>query len=275
MPTTPAVVSRLAGPVWGPRSPKIISTEPARRPAAEPRVWGNDQRRGPYARAMAGQLQITSELSDYVRTVSLREDEILRALRQKTAALPAGAAMQVMAEEGQLLSLLVRLTGARTVLEVGTFTGYSTLCLARAVPPGGRVITCDITDRWPNVGVPHWREAGVLDRIETRIGDASDTLADLLREEGPGSVDLVFVDADKPGYPKYYEAAFTLVRDGGLIVVDNTLFAGRVADPAAQDADTEAIRAFNAMLGQDRRVDISLLPMADGITLVRKKGPEL
>lgn len=222
---------------------------------------------------MAGQLQITPELSDYVRAVSLREDEILRGLREKTAALPAGMAMQVLAEEGQLLTLLVRLTAARTVLEIGTFTGYSTLCLARAVPPGGRVITCDITDRWPNVGVPYWRAAGVHDRIETRIGDASDTLADLLRDQGPGSVDFVFIDADKPGYPKYYEAAFTLVRDGGLIVVDNTLFAGRVADPAAQDADTDAIRAFNAMLLEDRRVDVSLLPMADGITLVRKRNP--
>ncbi|GAA0988602.1 O-methyltransferase [Acrocarpospora macrocephala] len=220
---------------------------------------------------MAGQLHITSVLSDYARTVSLREDEILRSLREATAALPMGRAMQVMAEEGQLLALLVRLTSARTVLEVGTFTGYSTLCLARAVAPGGRVITCDITDRWHSVGVPYWRRAGVFDRIDSRIGDASDTLATLLYEEGPGSVDFVFIDADKPGYPKYYEAALALVRENGLIVVDNTLYLGKVADPAAQDADTEAIRAFNAMLLEDLRVDVSLLPMADGITLVRKK----
>ncbi|GAA1012162.1 O-methyltransferase [Acrocarpospora pleiomorpha] len=220
---------------------------------------------------MAGQLHITSVLSDYVRAVSLREDEILRSLREETAALPMGGAMQVMAEEGQLLALLVRLTSARTVLEVGTYTGYSTLCLARALAPGGRVITCDITDRWPNIGVPYWRRSGVLDRIDSRIGDASDTLATLLCEEGPGSVDFVFIDADKPGYPKYYEAALALVRENGLIVVDNTLFLGRVADSAAQDADTEAIRAFNAMLLEDLRVDVSLLPVADGITLVRKK----
>ncbi|MFF3445195.1 O-methyltransferase [Streptosporangium sp. NPDC002721] len=222
---------------------------------------------------MAGQLHITSELSEYVQRMSSREDEILRSLREETAALPAGRAMQVMAEEGQLLTLLARLTGARTVLEVGTFTGYSTLCLARAVAPGGRVITCDITERWPRVGMPHWRRAGVLDRIDLRIGDASDTLATLLLDEGPGSVDLVFVDADKPGYPKYYEAALPLLRENGLIVVDNTLFFGKVADPAARDADTEAIRAFNALLLEDRRVDISLLPMADGITLARKRGP--
>ncbi|MEO3861924.1 class I SAM-dependent methyltransferase [Acrocarpospora sp. B8E8] len=220
---------------------------------------------------MAGQLHITSVLSDYARTVSLREDEILRSLREETAALPMGRAMQVMAEEGQLLALLVRLTSARTVLEVGTFTGYSTLCLARAVAPGGRVITCDITERWHSIGVPYWRRSGVLDRIDSRIGDASDTLATLLCEEGPGSVDFVFIDADKPAYPKYYEAALALVRENGLIVVDNTLFLGKVADPEAQDADTEAIRAFNAMLLEDLRVDVSLLPMADGITLVRKK----
>ncbi|MEU8384568.1 class I SAM-dependent methyltransferase [Streptosporangium sp. NPDC048865] len=222
---------------------------------------------------MAGQLHITSELSEYVQRMSLREDEILRSLREKTATLPTGGAMQVMAEEGQLLTLLARLTGARTVLEVGTFTGYSTLCLARAVAPGGRVITCDITERWLHLGVPYWRRAGVLDRIDTRIGDASDTLATLLLDEGPGSVDLVFIDADKPGYSKYYEASLPLLRDNGLIVVDNTLFLGRVADPAARDADTEAVREFNALLREDRRVDVSLLPMADGITLVRKKGP--
>ncbi|MEU3169884.1 class I SAM-dependent methyltransferase [Streptosporangium sp. NPDC006930] len=204
--------------------------------------------------------------------MSLREDEILRSLREETAALPAGMAMQVMAEEGQLLTLLARLVGARTVLEVGTFTGYSTLCLARAVAPEGRVITCDITERWPRVGMPHWRRAGVLDRIDLRIGDASDTLAALLLDEGPGSVDLVFIDADKPGYPKYYEAALSLLRENGLIVVDNTLFFGKVTDPAARDADTEAIREFNALLREDHRVDISLLPAADGITLVRKRG---
>ncbi|GAA0851865.1 O-methyltransferase [Streptosporangium amethystogenes subsp. fukuiense] len=222
---------------------------------------------------MAGQLQITSELSDYVHEMSSREDEILRSLREETAALPAGRAMQVMAEEGQLLGLLARLTSARTVLEVGTFTGYSTLCLARAVAPGGRVITCDITERWPRFGAPYWRRAGVFDLIDLRIGDASDTLAALLVDEGPGSVDLVFIDADKPNYPKYYEAGLALLKDNGLIVVDNTLFFGKVADPAAQDADTDAIRGFNALLREDRRVDISLLPMADGITLVRKKGP--
>ncbi|MER5627780.1 class I SAM-dependent methyltransferase [Streptosporangium sp. NPDC002544] len=205
--------------------------------------------------------------------MSSREDEILRSLREETAALPAGRAMQVTAEEGQLLALLARLTCARTVLEVGTFTGYSTLCLARAVAPGGRVITCDITERWPRFGMPHWHRAGVLDRIDLRIGDASDTLAALLLDEGPGSVDFVFIDADKPNYPKYYEAGLALLKDNGLIVVDNTLFFGKVTDPAAQDADTDAIRRFNALLLEDRRVDISLLPMADGITLVRKKGP--
>jgi len=219
---------------------------------------------------MAGQLSITPELSDYIRATSLREDEVLRSLREETAELPGGAAMQVLPEEGQLLGMLVGVSGARTVLEVGTFTGYSTLCMARALPPGGTLVTCDISPRWAQIAESHWERAGVRDRIDLRIGDATDTLAALFDEQGPGSVDFVFIDADKPGYPKYYEVALSLLSPTGLIVVDNTLYLGRVADPAAGDAHTNAICEFNAMLRDDPRVDISLLPLADGITLVRK-----
>jgi O-methyltransferase len=220
---------------------------------------------------MAIQLDLSAGMLDYVRGISLREDDVLRELREETALLPGGVSMQVMAEEGQFLGLLVGLCGARTVLEIGTFTGYSTLCMARALPAGGRVITCDITNKWPMIGTEFWQRAGVADRIDLRIGDATAALADLTAEQGPGSVDFVFIDADKAGYVRYYEAALELVKPGGLIVLDNTLFFGRVVDPDAQDADTVAVRELNELLHKDDRVDISLLPMADGITLARKK----
>lgn len=221
---------------------------------------------------MAGHLDSSPDLLTYVRDVSLRDDELLRGLREETATLPFGGAMQVMAEEGQLLAFLVGLTGARTVLEIGTFTGYSALCMARALPAGGRLVTCDITGRWAELGRPYWDRAGVADRIELRIGDARNTLTELLAEQGPESVDLVFVDADKVNYPAYYELALGLVRPGGLIIVDNTLFLGRVVDPVAQDPDTLAIRELNKTLAADGRVDLSLITMADGITLLRKRN---
>lgn len=220
---------------------------------------------------MANQLQSSPELLDYVRRYSLREDDILGELREFTAQLPAGAAMQVMAEEGQLLALLVGLTGGTSVLEVGTFTGYSTLCMARALAPGGRLVTCDITARWPDLAADYWKRAGVADRIDLRVGDAAEVLDTLLAEQGAGSFDLVFIDADKSNYLTYYEKSLPLLRAGGLIVVDNTLYFGRVVDPAAQDPDTVAIREFNERLRDDPRVEISLLPMADGITLLRRK----
>src|SRR5262245_60018787 len=220
---------------------------------------------------MSQQTDFSPALLAYVRDMSLRDDEILSDLRHATAELPMGQAMQVMAEEGQFLALLVSLTGARLVVEVGTFTGYSTLCMARALPPGGRLVTCDITDRWAPIALPHWQRAGVADRIETRTGDARVTLAGLLAEHGPGSADLVFVDADKAGYEAYYEHALQLVRPGGLIVLDNTVFFGRVVDDRAADQDTGAIRRLNAQLRDDDRVDLAMLPMADGITLARKR----
>ena len=223
---------------------------------------------------MANQLAVSSRLSDYVPEISLREDEILRELRAETAELPAGSAMQVMAEEGQLLALLVGLTRARSVLEIGTFTGYSTLCLARALAPDSRVVTCDITDRWMSIAENYWKRAGVTDRIDVRIGAAERTMAELLIQEGPGSYDFVFIDADKAGYRRYYELALSLLREDGLIVVDNTLFFGRVVDEEATDPDTVAIREFNAALREDPRVDISLIAMADGITLIRKRSQE-
>ncbi|MEU7576073.1 class I SAM-dependent methyltransferase [Streptomyces sp. NPDC041068] len=220
---------------------------------------------------MANQIVPTPELLTYVRDVSLRDDDILRGLREETAQLPGGTAFQVLAEEGQLLALLVGLAGARTVLEIGTYTGYSTLCMARALPADGTVVTCDITDRWPAVGAEYWKRDGSDARIDLRVGEAADTMDGLLAERGPGSFDLAFIDADKANYGTYYEKALALTRPGGLVVIDNTLYFGRVVDPADDDADTTAIRELNAFLSRDDRVDLSLLPMADGITLARKR----
>jgi O-methyltransferase len=221
---------------------------------------------------MADQLTVTPELLAYVREVSLRDDEILHDLREMTAILPAGPAMQVMAEEGQLLALLISLTGTRTVLEIGTFTGYSTLCMARALPPDGWLVTCDIFDKWPSIAAEYWRRAGVADRIDVRIGDATETLAKIAAERGYDSIDFAFIDADKANYVSYYEAAVRLVKPGGMIVIDNTLFFGRVINPDLRDPETEAIRELNSLLRDDDRVEISLLTMADGITLARKKA---
>ncbi|ARZ67307.1 class I SAM-dependent methyltransferase [Streptomyces sp. HU2014] len=220
---------------------------------------------------MADQTALSPALLEYARSVSLRDDALLRELYELTARLPGGRAMQIMPEEAQFLALLVRLTGARRVLEIGTFTGYSTLCVARALPPGGRLVTCDISDKWPGVGAPFWERAGVAGRIELRVGDAVETLAGLRAAGGDGTFDLVFVDADKTGYPHYYEESLALLRPGGLVAVDNTLFFGRVADPECQDPDTEAVRALNERLRDDARVDISLLTVADGVTLARKR----
>jgi O-methyltransferase len=219
---------------------------------------------------MASQTACTPELLDYIRKMSLRDDDILYDLRELTAALPGGRAMQVMPEEGQLLALLVSLCGASDVLEIGTFTGYSTLCMARALPPGGRIVTCDINSKWPALAADYWERSQVADRIDLRIGDGAEVLAGLIIEHGSEFFDLVFIDADKANYVKYYESALMLVKPGGLIVIDNTLFFGRVIDSAFDDPDTAATRQLNELLRDDNRVEISMLSMADGITLARK-----
>nr|ABS90468.1 o-methyltransferase [Streptomyces albus] len=220
---------------------------------------------------MAGQLSLDEPLLDYVRQMSLRDDDVLRDLRAETAGMPMLRAMLVLPEEAQLLALLVRVTGARNVLEVGTFTGYSSLCMARALPPGGRVVTCDISERWTAVARRYWERAGVDGLIDLRLGDAAETLDTLCAQDGPGGFDLAFVDADKANYLRYYEQSLALVRPGGLLVLDNTLFFGKVVDPAAQDPDTLAIRELNTLLRDDERVDLSMLAVADGLTLVHKK----
>ncbi|MFI6151919.1 O-methyltransferase [Kitasatospora sp. NPDC051170] len=220
---------------------------------------------------MAHQTEFTAELLDYVTKVSLRDDPILAELRELTNALPGGTSLQVMAEEAQLLALLVQLTNATTVLEIGTYTGYSALCMARALPADGHLVTLDINPKWIEVATPYWQRAGVADRIEPIVGDATATLERLRTDRGEETFDLVFIDGDKAGYPSYYESALHLVRPGGLIVLDNTLFFGRVIDRSAQDNDTQAIRTLNTSLRTDDRIDLSLLVMADGITLARKR----
>ncbi|MGM1061311.1 class I SAM-dependent methyltransferase [Saccharothrix sp. Mg75] len=220
---------------------------------------------------MADRLELTPALADYARATSLREDDVLRELREETAQLPGGRSLQVMPEEGQLLGLLVGLVGARTVLELGTYTGYSALCMARALPAGGRLVTCDITPRWAAVGRPFWARAGVDDRIDLRVGPALSTLDSLLDDGAADAFDLAFIDADKAGYPAYYERCVRLVRPGGLVVLDNTLYFGRVVDPSATDPDTEGVRRVNALVRDDPSVDVSLLTVADGMTLVRRR----
>ncbi|QWF84525.1 class I SAM-dependent methyltransferase [Amycolatopsis sp. CA-230715] len=220
---------------------------------------------------MAEQIAHAAELLDYVRKNSLRDDPLLRELRERTAELPAGKAMQVSPEEAQFLSLLVRLTDAANVVEVGTYTGYSTLCMARALPPHGRLVTCEVNRKWTDIAAGFWRRAGVAERIDVRIGDAAEALAALCRE-CPGSFDMAFIDADKASYRSYYESCLELVRPGGLLVLDNTLFFGRVVDPSARDRDTLGIREINAALAADDRVEISMLMVADGMTLARKNS---
>jgi len=212
---------------------------------------------------------MTESLESYLRSVSLREPGILRRLRKETAELPE-ARFQVAPEQGQFLQMLVHLTGAKRVIEIGTYTGYSALWMAEALPEDGRLVTCDISKEWTDIAVRYWEEAGVAERIDLRLAPAIETLKALLDEER-GHYDLAFIDADKQSYETYYEACLKLLHSGGLIVADNTLWSGRVADPAVEDVDTEAIRQFNQKLHADERVDISLLPLADGVTLARKR----
>lgn len=215
-------------------------------------------------------LEMTDTVYDYLLAVSLREDPVLARLREETLAHPM-ANMQISPEQGQFMALLARLAGAVQCIEVGVFTGYSSLCLARALPEKGRILACDVSEEYTAVARRYWAEAGVADRIELRLAPALETLDGLLAKTGPGTFDFGFIDADKENYLGYYERLLRLIRPGGLIAVDNTLWSGRLAEPPSEDdsADTRALRAFNAVLHEDDRIDLSLVPIGDGLTLAR------
>ncbi len=215
-------------------------------------------------------LQLSEPLHSYILEHSLREHDILRRLRIETGALPLGS-MQIAPDQGQFLALLVRLMSARKALELGVFTGYSSLAIALALPEDGRLVSCDINEEWTAIARRYWQEAGVAHKIELKLAPAAQTLEALLSAGEAGSFDFVFIDADKQNYSCYYDLALELLRPGGLIAIDNVLWSGRVADPQDRAASTRAIRAFNAKLRDDSRIDLSIVPIGDGLTLARKR----
>jgi caffeoyl-CoA O-methyltransferase len=211
---------------------------------------------------------LDDKLHSYLLEVGVREHEVLRRLRDQTAAIPESR-MQIAPEEGAFLALLVRVLGARKVLEVGTFTGYSSTAMALALPADGRIVCCDLSKEWTDVARKAWTDAGVADRVDLHLGPAISTLERLIADGEADSFDLAFIDADKANYAGYYEAALQLVRPGGVIAIDNVLWSGRVVDPAVTDDATVAIRALNDAIAADERVDVSMIPLADGLTLAR------
>ncbi|UUY07948.1 class I SAM-dependent methyltransferase [Pseudomonas sp. J452] len=215
-------------------------------------------------------LNLDDNLYQYLLDVSLRETPLLKRLRDETAQL-ASAHWQIAPEQGQFMALLVQLTGAKRILEIGTFTGYSALCMAAAMPVDGQLICCDLPGDYNAIARRYWYEAGVAERIELRLAPALETLNALERGGQGESFDLIFIDADKANYPVYLEHALVLARQGGLILFDNVLWSGRVLEQNPDSADTRAIQALNRTLKSDRRVDLSLLPLGDGLTLCRKR----
>jgi caffeoyl-CoA O-methyltransferase len=213
---------------------------------------------------------LTDALYEYLLSVSLREPELLARLRQETA-LQEMSRMQISPEQGQFMFLLLRLIGARRCLEIGVFTGYSSLVSALALPADGRIVACDISEEWTAIARRYWREAGVEPKIDLRIAPALETLDGLIEAGEAGRFDFAFIDADKESYLAYYERVLQLLRPGGLLAVDNVLWSGRVADPEVSDADTAALRHFNETLHRDERIDLSLVPIGDGLTLARKR----
>ena len=213
---------------------------------------------------------LPEDIHAYCRRVSLREADILRQLREETARRD-DASMQISPELGQLLSFMIGLTGAREVLELGTFTGYSALAMALALPYGGRMVACDGNEGAHEVARRYWAEAGVTDKIELRVGECADSLADLLKEGAQGRFDFAFVDADKPGYAHYFECGLQLVRPGGMMIFDNVFMGGDVLNVEPRRKYTASVQAFNEKLLNDQRVEISMLAVGDGVTMARIK----
>ncbi len=215
-------------------------------------------------------LPLDEQLYTYLCDVSLREPEPLAQLRQVTAGM-TGFQMQIAPEQGQLMSFLVKLMAARRTIEIGVFTGYSALAVALALPEDGQIIACELSSENTAIAREYWQKAGIAHKIDLRIAPAIDTLDQLLASGEAGQFDFVFIDADKQGYDAYYERSLQLLRPGGLIAIDNVLWSGKVADATVQDPQTQALRDLNQKLHQDNRIDLSLVPIGDGMTLARKK----
>jgi predicted O-methyltransferase YrrM len=213
---------------------------------------------------------LSDELHDYLLSVSLREPEVMQRLRTETAEHPKSQ-MQIAPEQAQFLEFLVRLIGARRTLEIGVFTGYSALAVARELPSTGTLVACDVSEEYTEVARRYWKEAGVADRIDLRIAPAAETLSRLLDEGQAGTFDFSFIDADKESYDTYYERSLELLRPGGVIVLDNMFRSGRVTDPDVEDESVQAIQRLNEKIRDDERVDLSMLPLADGVTLAMKR----
>ena len=218
---------------------------------------------------MAHRSLLTEGVDRYLGTVVVHETPLQKRLREETSKLPE-AAMQIGADQGVFLAFLARLVGARRAIEIGTFTGYSALSVASALPADGRLVCCDVSAQWTAIARRYWAEAGVAGRIELRLAPARETLAALRKRDGAGSYDFAFIDADKTGYDAYYEACLELVRAGGLIALDNVLWSGSVADPKDKRPDTVALRAITAKIRDDPRVDACLVSLGDGVMLARK-----
>ena len=215
-------------------------------------------------------LGLENQLYDYLLSISLREPDLLQKLREETAKHPMGM-MQIAPEQGQFMEMLVQLMGATKTLEIGVFTGYSSLCVALALPSNGQIIACDVSEEYTAIARRYWEAAGVANKISLQLGPAINTLDKLIAEGQAGTFDFAFIDADKENYEAYFERSLQLVRNGGLIVIDNVLWSGRVADPQVQDESTTAIRTFNDKLRNDPRVTLSVVPIADGLTLALKR----
>jgi caffeoyl-CoA O-methyltransferase len=213
-------------------------------------------------------IHLDERLYEYFRGAAYREHEVLRALRERTRDMTDGQ-MQITPEQGALMAIIVRLSGARRILEVGTFTGYSTLAMALALPAGGKIVASDVSDEWTAIARQYWTKAGVADRITLRLKPGREVIAEL--NAAGESFDLMFIDADKSNYNHYYEDGLAIMKSGGLVMIDNVLWDGAVADPSKKDADTLAIRALNKKIHSDQRVDLSMIPIGDGLTLARKR----
>ena len=215
-------------------------------------------------------INISDFLYEYLLDHSLREPELLQRLREETGGMPNGM-MQISPEQGQFMGLLVRLIGALRILEIGVFTGYSSLSMALSLPEKGTIVACDISEEYTNIARKYWKEAGVNSRIHLKIGHAMDTIQELSGIDKLEPFDLVFIDADKRNYLNYYEGSLSLLRTGGLILIDNVLWNGKVAEQTNHEKDTVAIREFNRKLHQDDRIDLSMLPIGDGLTIACKR----